>query len=367
MEAPLSSWIDEKYKDLLNPQLEEGEKTVFFDALPVEVQNDVLEHQTVCTHYNEILATYEQELQVFLAVFFGEENESILVRPLAVLYGYIPVDSPDLMNTNVADLPVYINGRASADFKFLQPYEVGSPYTKYQVLFRPIQRPGATDFRKDFFHASNDQEGLLRQNLVVDSLRILSDNHIISEDIRAFLKRGSVTLQFYYGHRRNFPAQPVSLSKETGWDALRTALLSPAYWLTQEELQRLAACLGCRVRVVTSHGEGECEVNNPGVYHDMPGLLTEATVALRLQGVHSTRGHFSRLLSQEEIQTLQTRLRTDGATTGSDGDSERKSSDSVSSKSTQETYTSDDDMDLDLQLGDAFHFCFVLFFHDFLK
>ena len=166
LKQSLTSWIYGKFIDLMDSKLMEVEKEKFKKALPENIEQDVLQHKLVREEYEKTRVSCLNSLAVFLDSFFTEDNEFTLVRPLARCVGYIPEDMANPLVTDVADI-VYDIDR----FKFLAPSAEGSPFTKYQMLFRQTLGVGMTDFRKAFFHTSNDKEGREQQSIFLDCLQ----------------------------------------------------------------------------------------------------------------------------------------------------------------------------------------------------
>ena len=154
-------------------------------------------------------------------------------------------------------------GHGANSFSILHP--CGDGKTKYQALFYPLMAPGATDYRRRFFHAAQDDMGAALLSKVLEifngwrragALTLGGRIHVLSQEQTRLAEQGYDILNFWYDQRINYPALPQSFTVEAGWPALRQALQHCSYWLSAAELQCVAAFWSCRAHVHIDHGLG---------------------------------------------------------------------------------------------------------------
>ena len=95
-------------------------------------------------------------------------NEPTLVRHLAYECGYVSIVNVDFL-TMRADNPSAEEWESHGANSFYILHPCGEGKTKYQALFYPLMAPGATDFRRCFFHAAQDDIGAALLSKVLEA------------------------------------------------------------------------------------------------------------------------------------------------------------------------------------------------------
>ena len=285
--------------------LRENECRLFEAALPANVQREIAAHKLEVQRRKEESAELLLEFDDFAARFFVEDLEADLVRPLAYLSGYINTMEVDVLHLDVADPQCAEIDGADMGFQILHPCAEGECKTKYQALFSPSQRAGATDFRRRFFHTLPDEQG---ENKSAQFLDIL-DGFMLHPQLRVehqqLLQLGLSVLRRRFADAALPTSLPSCCTYELGWVALHQALQQDGYWLSAEELQRLALLCGCLLSVSTHFYDG-----SPPLQHEplnvarFQSLHCRARVVFTLARPGSSRGHFSRLLTAAQWQEL---------------------------------------------------------------
>ena len=317
MRPRLEEWMDRMWKDLLDPQEESSEKVLFRKELPLTVLHDIEQYQHTLQDKQACAKRLHTDFTEFAASFFVRENEADLVRPLALVCGYLASDEVDVLYLEAASPGCSVHENKESDFAIL--HACGEGKTKYQALFEPLQQKGATDYRAAFFHTADDDEGTDRRQRFLEVLQNFGMNPRLSQAQRKLVARGILILQKWF-HIRSLPTTlPDSCTNEVAWAALRNALQQQDYWLSYRELQCLAACYCCRLAVHTYYCSPEAPVHHSMEYFEgIPRLTTAADVMLRLQSPEETRGHFLRLLPDTTWRALISRL---NATPGEENNS----------------------------------------------
>ena len=246
--------MDQMWKDLLDPQVQDEETKVFRLASPVDIQRDAENHQSLFLERQVSVARHHAEFQEFARKFFVEENEVDVVRPLAYFSGYLTSVEVDVLHLQPEDPLCREVSNADDDFAILDA--CGEGKTKYQALFRPLQEGSASDLRKRFFHTADDDEGADRREMFLDVLQNFSTNLELSEANRDLVNEGADILRVLFSHASLPTTLPESFTHPVAWAALRQALQSRLFWLNCQELQCLVACCSCRLSVHTYYGTG---------------------------------------------------------------------------------------------------------------
>ena len=150
--------IRSKFADLVDIRIVEFEKSEFERLLPQEVQNDVMEYRESVDSWKDRDEQVTQRFNAFAQDFFTAANEATLVRHVAYECGHISTVNVDFLAMHAEDPRAEEwEGHGANSFSILHP--CGDGKTKYQALFYPLMAPGATDYRRHFFHAAQDDIG----------------------------------------------------------------------------------------------------------------------------------------------------------------------------------------------------------------
>ena len=124
---------------------------------------------------------------------------------------------------------------------------------------------GATDYRRCFFHAAQDDIGAALLSKVLEifdgwrqtGVLIFGERfHVLSPEQTRLAEQGYDILNVWFARRGSYPASPQTFAVEAGWPALWEALHHRSYWLSVAEVQCVAACCSCRVHAHIDHGIG---------------------------------------------------------------------------------------------------------------
>ena len=227
-----------KWTDAIEPSVQENEKTLFYNALPELVRQDVLEYRQCVANHNQLRRQLREELRDFTTEFFVVDNEADVVRPLASLYGYIHDTEENLLLLNAEDARCADIETPDNTFAILHACEQGQSKTKYQALFYPSERLGATDFRERFFHITDDPDSLAHGVVILEALEQLGEAPQLTVLQRALARRGQNILRQWFAYHSEGAVQwPPSCTQEVGWLAL-IAAFRKNYWFHYKDPAR---------------------------------------------------------------------------------------------------------------------------------
>ena len=190
----------------------------------------MLEYRQCVADHKRLRKQLREELRAFTTEFFVVENEAAVVRPLASLYGYINDTEENLLLLTAADARCAYIEAPDNTFAILHACEQGQTKTKYQALFHPSERLGATDFRERFFHITDDPDSIAHGVIILEALEQLSEAPQLTVHQRTVMRRGEVILRQWFAHHSEGALQwPPSCTQEVGWRALLAAFRKN-YW-----------------------------------------------------------------------------------------------------------------------------------------
>ena len=233
----LEELLDGKWTDVIDETVQENEKTLFFNELPVHVRRDVLEYEQQHAEHKQLRKHLREKLRKFNMELFVDSNEDTIVRPLACLYGYINDTPESLLQLTANDARCALIEVTGDSFAILHACEQGQSKTKYQALFRPSEMHGVTEnVRARFFHVTEDADSLAHSVVILEALHQLSEAPNLSICQKALLRHGEDILVHWFAHHREGALQwPVSCTNEVGWLALLVAFRKN-YWFDYKDV-----------------------------------------------------------------------------------------------------------------------------------
>ena len=293
--GPLVDLVDTKCADAFNHDVVGFEKEEFWKQLPVQAREALQRHQEQKLQQDANREELARQLRDFTARLFTATLEESVVRPLCLALDFVRTLDVNYLALDVHDARCHDLEGAAGDLQLLHPYCQGGAATKYQVLFRPeLAQQSHTDFRAAFMHhASPDVLDIVAENLADHS-------HI------AMLREGARLCRNMHKAAVVTTTRPAECTLDVGWQALRNAMMAHNYWLSPLELKFVAAWHECRVSVFLWRPDASPQLQEQPDpwYADIPELATHVKVAFEGFGPNRAGGHFVRLLSAAEWQTL---------------------------------------------------------------
>ena len=303
MKPLLEDLVDRTWKDVfhLDSRNRDRESHKFEEALPFNVCNDIFAYRREVTEHFRDLAQLRADFNDFASLFFVEDNEADLVRPLSCVLGYVTSDDTNVLRLHHEDAACNTYEVSDSTLQIL--HHCGEGKTKYQALFQPLQARNSSDYRAAFFHATDD---IRDKRHILNALDNFALNRDISQVNRTLVQRGCDILSKWFALQSETPTKPSTCTHEIAWETLRKVFKDPGYWLSHEELRCLAYCSSCRLVIHLSQDAGRTAVTEACLHSvNLPRQHPTTHVMLRLGGTGSKRGHFVRLVDEREWQSLQ--------------------------------------------------------------
>ena len=228
--------VDRTWLELVARGPRDAESEKFENALPERLWRDAREYRQHRSQQDIQNSKSRTSFNSFAYDFFVEGNEADLVRPLACVLGYLKSEEANPLLLATTD-PLCTNlENVDSDFEIM--HVCGENKTKYQALFRPL-RSSRSDYRVQFFHAPDSDEGLERKQTILAVLQNFLLNSALSASKHSLLSRGLDVLSKWFAVRAVRVPVPASLTRQEGWSALRKAMKDPSYWLSHEAVSCL--------------------------------------------------------------------------------------------------------------------------------
>jgi hypothetical protein len=274
----------------------ENEVCFLWEALQAETQSQLYAHAIGLMGEERHKNTILQELRSNAEELFVPEN-ALLVERLCVELGYI----------DEADAGKLYQGSQEVPWDPLELLKGSSSLPDGMTRYEALYVPGSGIDTQLFFsnplynaNLDNAQPGVGWRRMV-DVLANIASTCGDAPNANLLRRLSSVAQKLFTIHTpREYPEH---LAKADAWNALRRAWLEPSYYFSIEELQFAMALTGTCVRVYTFEA---CVPGGVGYFHEMASscdLLGGIAAGDSLKHVvydGSSRGHFSRLLSDDE-------------------------------------------------------------------
>ena len=270
----------------------------------MQLQDDLVQFAAAQKMEQQQCENIKRRLRTFAREFFQVDQEAEVVRPLALLLGYIHSAAGEPLEARPGDGSALALEGAVGQLELFHACPMRPYSTKYQALFDPDDELDV--YREAFFWNSEHNASDGKQTWMLGALKehaaSLEESGLLDEAV--LVRRGADLLRERYscfGSR----AQPASCSRAAAWACLRAAMASGEYWFSVEELQLLMACRGCLVHVYLFNPDAEESdaLVEAGAERLPSGFAATSSARVVLDagdGSRSTRGHFSRLWSDRE-------------------------------------------------------------------